>query len=138
MRLAVLFVPVFLIAGFAGSASGEEVDRYKLEKTDTGYVRMDTKTGEVSICEEKTGELVCRIAADERMALQDEIERLQGKLDALDARITKLEAQPSIPQVLLPSDEEVDKSLDIMEKLFHRFIGIVKDIDKQDALPQRT
>jgi len=138
MRPVALFVPALVIAGLAGSARSEEVDRYRLEKTETGYVRMDTQTGEMSICEEKTGQLVCRMAADERSALQDQLERLQARLDAMDARVTKLEAQPSIPQVLLPSDEEVDKSFDLMEKFFHRFMGIVKDLDKEDAQQQRT
>jgi hypothetical protein len=138
MRAIALIIPAALAAGLTGSARGEEVDRYRLEKTENGYIRMDTRTGEVSTCEEKTGQLVCRIAPDERLALQDEIERLQAKLDALDQRVAKLEAQPSIPKVLIPSDEEVDKSLDIMEKFFHRFMGIMKDLDKQDAQPQRT
>ena len=45
-----------------------------------GYVRMDTQTGEMSICEEKSGQLVCKMAADERTAFQDEIDRLQTEL----------------------------------------------------------
>jgi hypothetical protein len=138
MRAIAFIIPAALVAGLAGSAYGEEVDRYRLEKTENGYIRMDTRTGEVSTCEETTGQLVCRIAPDERLALQDEIERLQAKLDALDQRVAKLEAQPSIPKVLVPSDEDVDKSLDIMEKFFHRFMGIMKEMDKQDAQPQRT
>ena len=138
MRAVALFVPAFLVAGLAGSARSEEIDRYRLEKTENGYVRMDTQTGAMSICEEKTGQLVCRAAADERSALQDQLERLQSKLESLEARVAKLEAQPSIPQVLVPSDEEVDKSLDVMEKFFRRFMGIVKELDKEDAQPQRT
>jgi hypothetical protein len=138
MRPLAVILPAAMIAAFAGSARGEEVDRYRLEKTDAGYIRMDTKTGEVSTCEQTTGQLVCRIAADERAALQDEIERLQAKIDALDQRVTKLEAQPSIPRVLVPSDEEVDKSLDIMEKFFHRFMGIMKGLENNEAQPQRT
>jgi hypothetical protein len=136
MRSLALAVSALLITGFAGFAHSEDVDRYRIEKTDKGYVRMDTRTGEVSNCEEATGQLVCRIAADERLALQDEIERLQARLDALDARVAKLEAQPSIPKALVPSDEEIDKSLDAMEKFFHRFMGIVKEFDNEDE--QRT
>src|SRR5262245_38293088 len=113
MRLFALLVPGLVLAGLAGSASGEEVERYRLEKTDNGYVRMDTTTGAMSICEERTGQLVCKAAADERAAFQDEIDRLQAKLDGVEARVAKLESR-AIPEVLLPSDEEVDKSLDLM------------------------
>jgi hypothetical protein len=142
MRPVALIVPILLFAGLAGSASGEEADRYRIEKSDTGYVRMDTATGEMSICEERSGQLVCKLAADERAAFQDEIDRLQAKLDAVEARVAKLEARPQVPEVLLPSDEEFDKTMDFMEKFFHRFMGIVKDFEKDkddpQAHPQRT
>ena len=136
MRSLALSVSALLIVGFAGSGHSEETERYRIEKTDKGYVRMDTRTGEVSTCEESAGQLVCRIAADERLALQEEIERLQIKLEALDARVAKLEALPAIPRALVPSDEGIDKSLDAMEKFFHRFMGIVKELDKDNE--QRT
>jgi hypothetical protein len=137
MRPVALIVPALLLAGLVGSASGEEVERYRLEKTENGYVRMDTATGEMSICEERTGQLVCKTAADERAAFQDEIDRLQAKLDGIEGRVAKLEER-AIPEALLPSDEEVDKSLDIMEKFFNRFMGMMKQLDKDEALPQRT
>ena len=103
---------------------------------------MDTATGEMSICEERSGQLVCKLATDERAAFQRDIDRLQTKLDDVEGRVAKLEARPSIPETLLPSDEQVDKGIDIMEKFFRSFMGIVKELDKDiakpDADPQRT
>jgi hypothetical protein len=94
----------------------------------------------MSVCQESSGQLVCRVATDERAAFQDEIERLQTKLDGLEGRVAKLEARPAVPEVLLPSDEEFDKSMDLMEKFFNRFMGIMKDIEKNgpEASPQKT
>jgi hypothetical protein len=142
MRLFAILVPTIALAGIAAVASAEEADRYRLEKTDTGYIRMDTTTGEMSICEERSGQLVCKLAADERAAFQSDIDRLQTKLDDVEGRVAKLEARPSIPETLLPSDEQVDKGIDIMEKFFRSFMGIVKELDKDvakpDANPQRT
>jgi hypothetical protein len=142
MRLFAILVSTVALTGIAGSAGTEETDRYRLEKTDTGYVRMDTATGEMSICEERSGQLVCKIAADERSAFQRDIDRLQAKLDEMEGRVARLEARPSIPETLLPSDAEVDKGIDIMEKFFRSFMGIVKELDKDvakpDADPQRT
>ncbi len=123
------------------AVAGAEEERYQLERTDNGYVRLNTATGEMSICEERSGQLVCKAAAEERAAFQDEIDRLQGKLDAVEARVAKLEGR-AIPEALLPSDEEVDKSLDIMEKFFRRFMGVVQEFDKDkdgpQAQPQKT
>jgi len=142
MRLFTVLIPALAVAGIAGLASAEEAERYRLEKSDTGYVRMDTVTGEMSICEERSGQLVCKLAADERAAFQTDIDRLQAKLDDVEGRVAKLEARPSIPETLLPTDEQVDKGIDIMEKFFRSFMGIVKDLDKDvarpDADPQRT
>ena len=142
MRLFAILVSTLALNGIAAVASAEEADRYRLEKTDTGYIRMDTATGEMSICEERSGQLVCKLAADERAAFQSDIDRLQAKLDDVEGRVAKLEARPSIPETLLPSDEQVDKGIDLMEKFFRSFMGIVKELDKDvakpDADPQRT
>ena len=142
MRLFTILIPALAMTGIAFLASAEEAERYRLEKSDTGYVRMDTVTGEMSICEERSGQLVCKLAADERAAFQTDIDRLQAKLDDVEGRVAKLEARPSIPETLLPTDEQVDKGIDIMEKFFRSFMGIVKDLDKDvarpDADPQRT
>ena len=133
MRLFAIVVSALALAGMARAAGAEEVERYRLEKTDTGYVRMDTATGQMSLCEERSGQLVCKIAADERAAFQDEIDRLQTRLDGVEARIVKLEARPSIPEALLPSEEQLDQTMDLMEKFLHRFMSIVKEAD-----PERT
>jgi hypothetical protein len=141
MRSVVLLAPVLLFAGLAGSASGAE-ERYTLEKTQNGYVRMNTQTGEMSICEESSNQLVCRAATEERAASKEEIDRLQAKLDAIESRVAQLEARPAVPQALLPSEQEFDKSMDYMEKFFHRFMGIMKDFGKDktgpEAQPQKT
>jgi hypothetical protein len=67
---------------------------------------------------------------------------LQAKLDQVEGRVAKLEARPAIPEALLPSDEQFDKTMDFMEKFFRRFMGVVKELDKDmanpDADPQRT
>lgn len=131
-RNAILLVPLFAVLGL-GAAAAAEGQRYQMEKTEKGYVRMDTQTGEMSICEERDSQLVCKLAADERTALQDEIGRLQTELKAIDERIVKLES--SLAQKLeskLPTDEEFEKSLGYMERFFRSFMGIVKDFEKEE------
>lgn len=140
---AILLVP--LLAGLGmGNASAAEVQRYQIEKTEKGYVRMDTQTGEMSICEDRDGQLVCKLAADERSALQDEIDRLQTELEDLDQRVVKLEG--SLAQKFestLPSEEEFEKTMGYMERFFRSFLDIVKDFENEKAgqpapTPDRT
>ena len=123
----------------AVSASAGEVERYRLEKSGDGYVRMDTRTGEMSTCAEKDGQLVCRAAADERAAFQDEIERLQEQLERLDQRVEKLENSVAAKlESGLPTEEDFDRAVGYMERFLRYFMGVMKDIDKNGAAPDKT
>ncbi|MDR7225102.1 hypothetical protein [Aminobacter aminovorans] len=137
MRRAFLML-VPLIGGLSAvPALAAETQRYQMEKTDKGYVRMDTQTGEMSICEERDSQLVCKLAADERSALQDELGRVQTELKALDERLVKLESSLTAQlESKLPTEEEFQKSMGYMERFFRSFMGIVKDMEKEEQAPQ--
>ncbi|RRI06440.1 hypothetical protein EH240_04000 [Mesorhizobium tamadayense] len=145
MRLQHILIPAALCSLVAASAYSEETDRYRLEKSANGYVRMDTQTGAMSICEERSGQLVCKMAADERAAFQEEIDRLQSSVRALDERVAKLESSPSARlESQLPSEEDFNKTLSYMERFFRSFMDIVKDMDRENGdggakpAPQKT
>lgn len=145
MRLSHIVVASLLALFAAAPAHAQEVGRYKLEKTATGYVRMDTQTGAMSTCEDKSGQLVCRMAADERAAALDEIERLNGAVESLDARVARLENSLAAKlESSLPSEEEFNKTMSYMERFVRGFFGIVKDMEKDNGgdagkpLPQKT
>ena len=136
----------FLLIPLLAGASAAEPDRYRLEKTPNGYVRMDTRTGAMSICEEKWGELVCKMAADERTAVQDEIERLQTELKALndrlatvkvlEDRVARLEnSMTARIEKTLPTEEDFNKTMSYMERFFRSFMGIVKDFESDSSKP---
>ena len=145
MRLAALIASLAIAAALPASAAAQDTDRYTLERSGDGYVRMDRRTGEMSICSERTGQLVCKLAADERSAFQDEVDRLQERLTGLEKRVAELETVRRIdPQALLPTDEQFEKSLGYMERFFRRFMDIVRDFDKDwlretpPSEPQKT
>jgi len=135
MRIAPLTFVALALA--AGSAAAQQVDtRYTVEKTAEGYVRMDTVTGEMSICTERDGQLLCRLAADERDAWQDEIGRLETRLEAVERQLAEMKERPAAGQ--LPDEEEFEKSLSMMELFIRRFMDIVKDLDTDGAGSQKT
>lgn len=145
MRTIALVSP-FLLLPLLSGASAAEPDRYRLEKTPDGYVRMDTRTGEMSVCQEKWGELVCKMAADERTAVQDEIERLQtemkaledrlGTVKALEDRVAKLENSLTAKiEQSLPTEEDFNKTMGYMERFFRGFMAIVKDFEDDESKP---
>ena len=127
----------------AGSAQAEGEGRYRMDKTESGLVRLDTVTGEVSLCREKEGQIVCRMAADERAAFEKELDFLTKRIEALEkgGASGRTAAKPTFP-----TDEEIDRTMTIMEKMMQRFMGIVKNLEDgeeepapgKDAIPQKT
>jgi hypothetical protein len=124
---------VALLLPLSAAAAEPDATRFQLERSGDHFVRLDRQTGAMSLCEEKDGALVCRMAADERAAYE-------GELDRLSERVTALENK-SIVNKALPSDAEIDRSIGIMERWMRSFMGIVKEFQSEDrgnALPQKT
>jgi hypothetical protein len=141
--LALLSVPALALAGLAAPGLAQDTDRYALEKSAEGYIRMDRRTGAMSICTERDGQLVCRLAADDRDAFESEIERLSDAVDDLSDRVAALE-QKSSGATSLPSESEFEQGLSYMEQFFRRFMGVVEEFDRnfrsepEKPDPQRT
>ena len=139
MRQIALVVPMLLLPALAG-AQTDEPSRYRLERTPEGYVRMDTRTGEMSICRENSGELVCKAAVNESPASQGEVDRLRAEMKALEDRLAGLKAleervvklENSLAARLensLPTEEDFNKTMGYMERFFRKFMEIVKDFE---------
>ncbi|MBB2752611.1 UNVERIFIED_ORG: hypothetical protein GGI57_003314 [Rhizobium aethiopicum] len=132
MKILVLTLGVLLLP-LGAVAAEADASRFQLERSGDHFVRLDRQTGAMSICQDKDGALVCRMAADERAAYEDE-------LDRLSERVTKLEQGGPI-QRALPSDAEIDRSIGIMEKMMKSFMGMVKEFQTEEnanPLPQKT
>ncbi len=132
MRFATHLTALLLTPLLTGGAEAQEA-RYRLEKSGSGYVRMDTATGEMSVCEERSGQLVCKLAADERSAFEDDVDRLEDRIRALDERIARLETSPAAERDSLPTEEEFEKTMGYMERFFRSFIGIVKELEEDET-----
>ncbi|WP_246659154.1 hypothetical protein [Rhizobium sp. FY34] len=109
-------------------------NRYRMERTEQGFIRLDQQTGAVSYCREAADGLSCRLAADERAAFEQELDILAKRVDALEKRLDAA----STPQ-RLPSDAEVEKTLSIMERFMRRFMAIIGESAPETApAPNRT
>jgi hypothetical protein len=154
-----------LAAGSGARAQGGPPDaddhRYRYNRVDEGYVRLDTRTGQVSLCSRNGTGWSCRLAPDDRNAFESEIERLQrenGQLKkALLDRGLPLpgasqgglaeSAPPRPPQDLTPrpgqppSDAEVERALSFIEKVWRRLVEMMmnlqRDLKKSSALVER-
>ncbi|WP_377276860.1 hypothetical protein [Rhizobium sp. R86522] len=122
-------------------AQDAATDRYTLEKSESGFVRLERQTGAVTLCTEADGTLTCRMAADERAAYDADLARLEKRIEALEKRVAEGTAAKSGE---LPSDAEIDRSIGIMERFMRTFFGLVQEFQGQeqdgsgDPVPDRT
>ena len=131
-----MLMPVLVLGGifaaFPAFAQEPAPGRYAMQKTDSGIARLDTQTGEVSLCQEKDGEIVCRMAADERTAFELELDLLTKRVETLEKAVG--EGQTSL-KPRLPTKEEIDQTMSVMERMMRSFMGIVKDLESEDKTP---
>jgi hypothetical protein len=114
------------LAAMTATSSAQE-SRYTMEKTENGIVRMDTATGEMSLCHERDGRMDCAMAGDQRSALQDRIDRLERRLSTLEKEIADLKANR--PDAL-PSDKDLDRAMGVIEDFMRRFFNMVDNLNK--------
>jgi hypothetical protein len=132
MRTVLFISAAATVLAFAGPASAQDADRYRLERTENGFVRMDTRTGQMSFCEERSGQLACRPATDERTAQGDQLDEIGRRIEALEQRLMALESRPQ-PDASLPSEEEFEQTMSLMERFLRRFWGVAKDLEKESG-----
>jgi hypothetical protein len=143
----------FIVLGFAlagptaraQSTSAESEDnRYTFNRADDGYLRLDGRTGHVSICTRRPVGWACQAVPDERVALEAEIARLQGENAALKKDfIARNLPLPGVvrpeqtvppkaeePRVQLPSDAELNKVMNFMEKVWRRLVEMIVTLQK--------
>lgn len=137
--LIALAVTIACLANFSG-ARAEEIGRFTMTPTDDGFLRLDTKSGAVSLCLKKADGWACRSIADDRQALQREIDRLTQENLKLSKTIDELKrgrlsgpVGPEGPDGLkrkfnFPSEEEVDKAMKFAEGLLRRFKDMMDNL----------
>ena len=127
---------------------GPDDGRYTFHRVPDGFVRLDSRTGQVSTCGNAGGGWSCQAAADERAALESEIARLQGDNSSLkkellarglglpdgvkaDPPVAKApEAMPD-PSAKTPSDAQIDNAMAVIERVWRRMVDMMANMQRE-------
>jgi hypothetical protein len=132
----------------AQPAPDTENGRYTFSQVADGMLRLDTRSGAVSICAKKDSGWACNTVPDERQALENEIARLQRengalKKDMLARGLSLPGGVASAPadrqrelnlKVPLPSDAEIDRVMSVFEKMWRRLVDMMQKAPGSDKI----
>lgn len=106
--------------------------RYAMTQAPNGFLRLDTRTGAVSLCTVKDSHVMCQSSADERGALEAEIARLSKKVSELEKKLADASRSPGQRlRDALPSDSDMDKALSLAEQFMRRMMRIMREEEPQ-------
>ena len=120
---------IFLLAPLAATAA-EPRGPYSISPVIDGFVRLDTSTGAMLYCRNYTGAIRCEeVGIDGSVARADEAEMddLRNRIGALERKVTVLERH----QIKLPNGQDVERTLDMMDRFMRRFMDSAREMDKE-------
>jgi hypothetical protein len=129
---------------------GDGQGRFTLAPVEGGFMRLDKESGAVAFCARKNEQWSCDPVEDKTRAIDDKIAKLEAENKTLKDHLRTLEAaQPPVDQgpppgsgadgkMQLPTEEEVDKALDYVERMFKKFRDRLQKLDppKTDMPPE--
>ena len=139
----------------AQSMPDTENGRYTLSPVADGVLRLDTRTGAVSTCNNNGTGWACYAVPDERAAFDAEIGRLQAENEKLKGQLAEREAtvtgktdepmpktdslkkaEPKVGdrerkiEIPLPSDRDMDRVMAFLEQAWRRLVEMANRMQK--------
>jgi hypothetical protein len=126
-----------------------EHGRYSFSKVAEGFLRLDTQTGQVSVCSQRAVGWACQAAPDDRAVLENEIARLRAENAGLKKEM--LAHGLALPgtaapessgahdsgshdndiTIRLPDNADIDRIVAYAGQLWHRFVEAIARAQKQ-------
>lgn len=142
--------PALLVAvamATPGLAEEPRDNRFTMTPTDGGFVRLDTRTGEMAICQRSDAQWACTPMDDVATKMRDELQALRRENELLRDEITRLEAElgterdspggpppraerTPVPGLNLPSEAEVDRALDYFGNILKKFQDQIRKLEE--------
>jgi len=143
---AILLTGLTLIAPALAEDAMLENDegRYTFSKVADGFLRLDARTGEVSLCSQRSVGWACQAVAEDRTVLENEIVRLRKengalKKDILGRGLPLPAGTTPDPPVRRDGDggpqwsdnSDLDRVVAFIDRLWHRLVEAIAKAQKQ-------
>lgn len=116
-----------------------EDPRYSFNRVQDGYLRLDTRTGQVALCSRRQVGWACQVLPDDRIVLESEIARLQVENGTLKKELlargialpsgvrppAKTEEPP--PK---PPDSNLDRVMTLVEGMWRRLVEMIANLQR--------
>lgn len=135
---AAILVPTLGLMGVP--AASEAQGRYTMSPTDNGFVRLDTKTGQMALCTRKDNTWACADMPEDPDESRKRIEALEKENLELKEDVKRLEeafvqtpgATPPPKVFSMPDEKDVDKAFDYLETMIKKFRERAKRLEELD------
>lgn len=117
--------------------------RYTFNKVADGFLRLDTQTGEVSLCSQRAVGWACVLAPEDRTVLENEIARLRSENALLKGDILSrglplpAGTMPEPPAahdngltLRLPDSAELDRAIAFVGRMWNRLVEAIANAQK--------
>jgi hypothetical protein len=120
--------------------------RYSFQRVEDGFLRLDTQTGQVTLCSAHAVGWACQAVPEDRAALEQEIDRLREQVERLRQEIATLRAQPTPPPrppgdltpksdqgggLKMPTDEDIARARAAVENAWRRLMDMMKNLQEE-------
>jgi hypothetical protein len=126
------------------NATPEATDgRFVFHRVQDSFVRLDSRTGQVSLCSRRTVGWTCQVAPDDRNVLEGEISRLRNDNAVLKKELLArglplpggLKGAPPTAgdeskSLKLPTEADMERVMTFIEKAWRRLVEMIENLQK--------
>jgi hypothetical protein len=123
---------------------GGDDRRYQFNSVEGGTLRLDTRSGQVSLCSRRSAGWACALVADDRGAFEQEIGRLQADNERLRGENGRLKQSlldrgaplpdgakpPADRGETKPPRDDIDRMMATLERVWRRLVDMIVNLQK--------
>lgn len=138
------------ICSAAAQTQAERPGRFAMSPAEGGgFVRLDTETGQMSLCQRRESDWSCRELAEPSRGLDQEIERLRAENQRLRTELRQLEdimlgdrradgrhaegqrGGRGSMEFRLPSEQDLDTAMSYVQRMLRKFREKMKELEAE-------